>query len=409
MYIFESEGLGEAPSCTSTNCSAVSVDRFEKQPADLQRVLSRSFRDPAAWFGNLDAERRMALTSIFNRLCRYGVWCHVDRILKIDAGEAPVLIADRVFQVPGRTASIYFMSLGGDKVIQALMGSGRFCMAYGAGASQHPGQTTLREISGSDSLHVSIGPGDKFDAHIDKYSPVPEHPGSSFCSNRPSVAALTHIGRELIPEWIRKKTGIPGVQVFPEPSAPSSPSEPRSRQEPDIPPIVGITWRGPSARPQPRVHKEASPVLPVEVIARINRAIQQQVSPDALLPAHVRARRAKARWAAETAGPNEEAALRRARDAAEREAENYPDPQVFALDLAERMEQARRRRVAWVRIDLPQYGSNDFGSRKVIADQIRRIALILRNHLPDPGKDVRTIVVVFGSGNVATREEIKLP
>jgi hypothetical protein len=140
-----------------------------------------------------------------------------------------------------------------------------------------------------------------------------------------------------------------------------------------------------------------------------NRAIKEQVSPDALPPSHVRARLARTRWAAETAGPSEEAALRMARDAAEREAGNYPDAQEFALDLAERMEQARRGHVAWVKINLPQYGSGDFSSRKAIAGQIQRIALILRSYLPDRAKDVRAIVIIFGSGNFATQEEVKLP
>ncbi|MCA9420537.1 MAG: hypothetical protein KC592_05955 [Nitrospira sp.] len=246
MYILVGRGLGKAPSCTSTNCSAISVDRFNKQPVDLRRVLTKSFKDPAGWFEKLEPDSRFALTSIFNRMCRYGVWCHVRLILKIATGEAPVLIADRIFKVPGRTPSVYFKSLGGDKLIKALMATGRFCMARGIGASQHPGQTTIREISGSDSLHISVGPGDKFDVHIDKYSPVTEHSGSSFCSNRPSVAALAHIGRELAPEIVRKKTGIPGVQLFPnfEPTPTIPRPEPPTRQEADLPPPpVGITWR----------------------------------------------------------------------------------------------------------------------------------------------------------------------
>jgi hypothetical protein len=246
VYILVGRGLAEAPSRAVTNCSAVSVDRFDQQPADLQRVLAKSSSDPATWFAKLDPQSRFALTAIFNRLCRYGVWQHVDRILKTGPGEAPVLIADRVFQVPGRTPSVYFMSLGGKKLIDALMATGRFCMARGIGASQHPGQTTLREISGSDSMHVSIGPGERFDVHIDRYSPVTEHPGSSFCSNRPSVAALTHIGRELVPEIVRKKTRIPGVQLFPDfeitPTVPRP--APATRPEADLPPPpVGITWR----------------------------------------------------------------------------------------------------------------------------------------------------------------------
>jgi hypothetical protein len=149
--------------------------------------------------------------------------------------------------------------------------------------------------------------------------------------------------------------------------------------------------------------------LSVEVVTRINGAIKEQVSPDALLPSHVRVRRAKARRAAEFAGPNEETALRKARDSAENEAAAYPDAHLLALDLAERMEQARRGHVTWVKIRLPQYGSSDFSSRRAIAGQIQRIALIIRNYLPDRAKDVRTIVIIFGSDNFTTREEVKLP
>ena len=410
MYIHDNNGLGDdAPSCTSTNCSAVSVDRFEKQPPDLQRVLARSFTDPAGWFGRLSAENRFALTAIFNRLCSFGLWCHVSSVLKIGDGEAPVLIADRVFNVPGSTPSVFFMSPSGSALVDALMGTGRFCKAQGIGASQHPRQITLREISGSDSLHVSVGPGNRFDAHIDKFSPVTESSGSSVCSNSPTVAALTHIGRELVPAIVRKRTGIPGVQVFPDfeltPNVPRP--EPASRQDSGPPPpFVGITMWGPSKSPSRRPVSTASPLLPVEVVRQIDRAIKDQVSPDALVPAPVLARRARARRALEFAGPFEEDALRKARDAAESEAASYPDPTLLAPDLAERMERARRARATLTQIPLPQY---DPGSRKAIAGQIGKIALILRNFLPDRAKDVRTIFVSFGSGKSATTEKVELP
>jgi hypothetical protein len=406
MYILVGRRLGEAASCsTITNCSAISVDRFEKQPPELRRVLTDSFRNPAEWFTNLDREKRMALTSIYNRLCAYRLWCHVRTVLKVAPGQPPVILADRVFKVPGRTPSVYFMSFSGDALIKALMGSGKFCMARGIGASRHPGQTTIREISGSDSLHVSVGPGDQFDAHIDKFSPVTERSGSSFCSNLPTAAAVRHIGRELVPE----DSPIPGVQVFPEPPPQGPRPELTRRQEPDLqPPIVGITWHGPSKRERPRAPSPAGPRLSAESVARIERAIKQQVARDALLPSHVRVRRAKARWAAETAGPNEEDRLRRLRDAAEQEAESYPDAQLLALDLAERMEQARRSGARWVKIDLPQYDARDFPSRKAIAAQIRRMGLILRNYLPDRAQNVGTIVIMFGTGNSATRQEVQL-
>ncbi len=151
------------------------------------------------------------------------------------------------FAVPGSTPSVYFLSPSGKALLQALMATGRFCIARGIGASLHRHQTTLREISGSDSLHISIGPdGNQFDAHVDRYSPVPDSPGSIFCPNDLSIAALRHIGREVVPEWVRKKTGIPGVQLFPDfeltPTVPRP--EPATRQEAGLPPpLVGITWR----------------------------------------------------------------------------------------------------------------------------------------------------------------------
>jgi hypothetical protein len=203
-------------------------------------------KDPAGWLGKLDSERCLALASIFNRMCRYGLWCHVQLVLKIVAGEPPLRAAGHTVAVPGSTPSVYFLSQSGKALLQTLMATGRFCIARGIGASLHPHQTTLREISGSDSLHISIGPGNYFDAHIDRYSPVPDPPGSSFCPVDPSVAALTHIGREVVPGIARRYTRIPGIQVFPdfEPTPTVRRPEPATRQEADLPPpAAGITWR----------------------------------------------------------------------------------------------------------------------------------------------------------------------
>ena len=144
-------------------------------------------------------------------------------------------------------------------------------------------------------------------------------------------------------------------------------------------------------------------------MTRIERAVKEQVSTEALLPSHVRVRLTKARRALQTAGPAQQAAARYARDVAEQEAQTYPDARVFAMALAEQLEQARQGNVSWVKVSLPQYGSGDFGSRKAIAGEIRRIALTLRKYLPGRGQGVRSIVINFGTGNVATREEVKLP
>lgn len=410
MYVMASGGLGKPPS-PSTNCSAVSVDSFDKQPADLQRVVCASFSKPAEWFDGLDRDTRFALTAIFNRMCRYGVWPQVRSILRVTGGEAPFMVADRALRVQGLTPAVFFAGQSGDALISALMETGRFCMAKGAGASLHKGQTTLREISASDSLHISVGSArsrDEFDAHIDLYSPTPEHTGSSFCSNSPAAAAVAHIGREVVPEGFRKLTGIPGVQIFPEPPTPP-PLPPSPRQEPQTADVLRLTWRGTHRAQKPRAPSTASALLPIDVVTRIERAVKEQISPEALLPSHVRARLTRARRALETAGPTEEDAARYARDIAEQEAQAYPDAQVLALAIAEQIEQARLGNVAWVKIVLPQYGSGDFSSRKAIAGEIRRIVLTVRKFLPAHGQGVRSVVVIFGTGNTATRVEAKLP
>jgi hypothetical protein len=405
--------------CVSTNCSAVSGDRFDKQPPDLTATLAASFADPGDWFDRqLDSERRSALTSIFGRLCSYGVWCQVRSVIKIAAGERPVLLADRVFNAPGLTPSVYFTSASGYALIAALMATGRFCMAYGVGASQHPGQTTLREISGSDSMHISVGPGDQFDAHIDKFSPVTEHPGGSFCSNAPSGSNLGHILRELGPEWLRGKIGLPGGQGFPDfsPGSLVERSLPPAGRDEAPPPLAGVTLRGPSPKPRAplvpaEVKRGSFGVLSADVANAIQAALDEQVSHEALLPSEARIRLTQARRDVETAGPGEEEARKAARDAVER-AYEYADTHDVAFDLADRIDRARRAKQSWVKIELDRFGSYgmlDGNGRRAIVGEIRRIALILRNHLPEGGAGVNTIVLIFGSENLAVRHEIRLP
>ena len=416
MYFLENDQFGDAaPSCTSSQCSAVSVDRFDKMPADLLRVLNRSFKNAAGWFANLSPENRLALIAIYNRLCKYKLWCHVTSVIKIESGEKPVSALHWKFDVPGSTPSVFFNSSSEVGLLIGLLETGRFCLATGLGASLHPGQHSFREISKSDSMHVSIGPGNQFDVHIDKYSSVTEHPGKMYCPNAASVEAITHIAREAAPGLVNAllskfKLRLPGLQFFPDfglkPPVPQP--EPTSRQDAGPPPpLVSVEFRGPRPRTARRPVPKAGPALSEQVLSQIENAIKNQVRADALVPVPVLARLAQARKALEFAGPFEEDRLRKARDDAQAQATSYPDPIPFAVDLAERMEHARRSGVTWVKIDLP-FGY-DFGSRKAIAGQIGKIAIIVRNLLPDNAKGVRTIVVIFGSGNTATREEVKLP
>jgi outer membrane protein OmpA-like peptidoglycan-associated protein len=418
--------------CRPADCSAYG-NKFDRQPPDLQLLLTKSFPPRAKaveWFEGLDDERRLALQHIFNRLCRLGLLCEVRLVVKVEAGEPPASFMDRQFSVPGLTPSVYFTGTAVKALPQTLVDTGRFCEAHGLGALMHPGGPTLRQISGTDSLHVSVESDGLIEAHIDGYSPVPEHPGGRFCPNTPTPAALAHITRELVPEVVRKGwrklshgiipvlgyLDLAGLQGFPDfnltPTVPQP--EPANRSDAVPPPLVGITLRGPRSKPK-RPAKQDTPevgVLTSDVAERIQSALDAEVSTEALVPPDVRARLAKARGAADKAGPDEETALNKARDATEDEAAKYPDAHDVALDLAVLMEKARRGGSPFVKLEFWEYGAAGVrggDTRKSVVAEIERMALLLRKHLPGGAAGVNTLVIVFRFEEAGVREEIRLP
>jgi hypothetical protein len=176
---------------------------------------------------------------------------------------------------------------------------------------------------------------------------------------------------------------------------------------------VGVEL-GPDKPPAPEKKRRLPEggMLSQDVVEGIRHALEAQVSPDALMPPQVRARLAEARKAADEAGPYEEASLIKARNAAESEAAEYTDAHDVAFDLAVRMDQARRSGSSFVKLDLWQYGAagvHGGGTREIIVREIRRIALIVRNNLPEQAAGVNTIVIVFRHEEAAVREEITLP
>jgi len=103
-----------------------------------------------------------------------------------------------------------FIVIDGGKFFSALLADPRFCLDTAAGALLHKGATSVREISDSDSLHLSLGSSNSASAHIDKISPAIGREASFRCRYDPTATAA-HIGREVVP------LGIPGLQIFPEP------------------------------------------------------------------------------------------------------------------------------------------------------------------------------------------------
>ena len=168
-------------------------------------------------------------------------------------------------------------------------------------------------------------------------------------------------------------------------------------------------------KPPPREkarHLPTGGMLSQEVVEGIRRALDAQVSPGALMPSEMRVRLAEAREAAEKAGPFEEASLSEARKAVEDEAGEYMNAHDVAFDLAVLMDKARRSGSPYVKLEFEHYGKAGVHGgplRKFVAGEIRRIALILRNYLPDQAAGVNTILVNFRFEQAVVQEEIRLP
>jgi len=77
---------------------------------------------------------------------------------------------------PGRRgAAHHFTTHDSAALLRELEESGRFRRDTRLGAIFHRGQVSLREVSPTHSLHITVGKGNKVSAHVDRYSPLANH------------------------------------------------------------------------------------------------------------------------------------------------------------------------------------------------------------------------------------------
>lgn len=68
-----------------------------------------------------------------------------------------------------------------DALVRDLEQTGRFRRDTRLGAIFHLGQVSLREVAPANSLHISIGDGNRVSAHIDRYSPLSSNQPDGRC------------------------------------------------------------------------------------------------------------------------------------------------------------------------------------------------------------------------------------
>jgi hypothetical protein len=232
------------------------------QPESLRKLVSKEL-----WDG-LSKPERLHLSAIHNTMQQYGLWEHVTKVgvLEKPTADTSVLGAGR-FSVSG-TPGAFSFETGDSKALYEALVRANFGVDGAVESMMHPGQTSMREstsgnvthdMAAPSGLHVSLGPGNKFDAHIDKISPT--NPAEAGKTVMDMSRGMLHHRHELHSDLVRggfdfaaKKgqidvlggldfdvAGAAGAPTLDQPRVPM----PEDRNNPTAPVMVDFTIRGP--------------------------------------------------------------------------------------------------------------------------------------------------------------------
>ena len=180
---------------------------YEKLPSGLKGKLSQDF------WGGLGTTQRQTLIETYRRLKQYGAWDYIKRVTgEKEHPERHVKLFGFEFETDGNSGGLTYEATDADGLIKKLKATGHFGEDGKFMGLMHPGQRSNREWSNDPDdprgMHVSTGPGNKVDAHIDKQSPVGK-PKDGKTTVDPGKA-WKHGLKELVPEPVRKLArGVP--------------------------------------------------------------------------------------------------------------------------------------------------------------------------------------------------------
>ena len=166
------------------------------------------------FWAHLPKRQRENVAGIYNRMTGHGIWDQVKSVSGEKGKPEPhARVLGMEFEVSGNSGGIAFEAHDAKALIGKMKDTGFFGEDNKWIAMMHPGQRSLREGAPANrtSLHVSVGPGNQFDAHIDKVAPT-RTPGDGNTRLDP-INALRHHSNEVWPELIRDFLGIPGLLV----------------------------------------------------------------------------------------------------------------------------------------------------------------------------------------------------
>ena len=142
--------------------------------------------------------------------------------------------------------------------------------------------------------------------------------------------------------------------------------------------------------------RQQSPQPRPQIYPEVKRAIDQLVSPDALIPAEVSGRAKRAESSLESAGPGEEDLRRAQRNETQAAVGSFEDAREVAGRLAALLDIAHQQRSS--EVDLRLVGAyNSVKDRLTIYSELRRIAVLVRTRLPHQAAGVTRVNVYFGA------------
>ncbi len=98
-------------------------------------------------------------------------------------------------QITSRSRGRHFTVDDPDALVRELEATGRFRHDTRIGRLFHRGKISLREVSPTHSLHITLGHGNRVSAHVDRYSPLaPSQPEEGCRYSLPRVAAHNAAG-----------------------------------------------------------------------------------------------------------------------------------------------------------------------------------------------------------------------
>ncbi len=355
---------------------------FDQLPAKLQETLKKSFPNPDEFWAKSGNSLRQSLSETYNRLDSMGLWKHISKIAGEHEAPAKPVKGTNV-KVDGATGGLAYEVKDRKAFVDDLLSSKNYGIDPGWATMLHDHMTGLREANApSGSLHISIGPGDRIDTHLDRVTPVDSPDAKTKAAKFNPARSIEHHSKEVWSDISRKV--LPGVfvGVGPELADVNRSRTPQDRKttappqlkDHDILGSVNFVFHfgGKTENRSPHRREQETAMVDAKVMERaVTKGTAQATSAD-FLPSGVKPKDVRAG--------------------------NYIDPATLASSLAGHIARSAFDGRITAEFKMPkEYDQLSAKERKAMAAAIGKMAKAVYAELPAEARSVRSIKVSFGN------------